>query len=262
MKRTVLVTGGFDPLHSGHIAYFKEAKKLGDKLIVGVNTDEWLVRKKGRSFMPFHERVGIIKELSMVDKVISFNDSDDTACQAIFHTMCTNSGKVIFANGGDRTNTNIPEMKIYGDHSSVELVFGVGGENKMNSSSWILQNWTAPKVNRDWGYYRELYKGEDFQVKELVINPHSKLSMQRHEHRSETWNIVHGKAHLKCSNSTVNPFDGCVVYELHPNNPVDVPKHTWHQGCNDSDEPAHIVEIWKGKTELLTEADIERYDIE
>lgn len=257
---TVLVTGGFDPIHSGHIQLFTEAKKLGTKLIVGVNSDDWLARKKGRSFMSFEERVNIIRNLKMVDKVVAVDDADDTACQAIFHTMCTNSGKIIFANGGDRNSETTPEMKMYGDHSGVEFVFGVGGDSKKNSSSWILQNWTAPKVNRDWGYYRELYKGEDFQVKELVINPHSKLTMQRHEHRSETWNIVHGKAHLKCSHSTTNPFDGCVVYELHPNNPVDVPKLTWHQGCNDSDKPAHIVEIWKGKTELLSEEDIERLD--
>ena len=69
---TVLVTGGFDPLHSGHIAYFRAARALGDRLIVGVNSDEWLTRKKGRPFMPFTERVAIIKELAVVDKVIGF----------------------------------------------------------------------------------------------------------------------------------------------------------------------------------------------
>ena len=87
MSNVVLVSGGFDPLHSGHIAYFKEAKKLGTKLIVGVNSDDWLTRKKGRPFMPFEERAAIIKELSVVDKVIGFDDSDDSACQAIFQTL-------------------------------------------------------------------------------------------------------------------------------------------------------------------------------
>ena len=86
----VLVTGGFDPLHSGHIEYFKAAKKLRQmNLIVGVNSDEWLTRKKGRPFMPFEERIAIIKELTCVDKVIGFDDSDDTACHAIFHTLST-----------------------------------------------------------------------------------------------------------------------------------------------------------------------------
>ena len=73
---TVIVTGGFDPLHSGHIAYFKAAKKLGDKLVVGLNSDEWLRRKKGRPFMPLIERKTIIENLEMVDEVISFNDKD------------------------------------------------------------------------------------------------------------------------------------------------------------------------------------------
>ena len=95
---TVLVTGGFDPLHSGHIQYFKAAKSLGDKLVVGVNSDDWLIRKKGRAFMPFVERASIIRELNMVDRIIAFDDSDDTACQGIFLTMCTTSGKIIFAN--------------------------------------------------------------------------------------------------------------------------------------------------------------------
>ena len=84
--KLVLVTGGFDPLHSGHIEYFKEAKKLGDKLVVGLNSDEWLTRKKGRPFMTFRERLALIKEMTIVDDVISFDDSDDSACGAIYKT--------------------------------------------------------------------------------------------------------------------------------------------------------------------------------
>ena len=97
----VIVTGGSDPLHSGHIVYFEDAKKLGDKLIVGINSDEWLVNKKGRPFMPFNERLAIVKELSVVDQVLSFSDDDDTACGAIFKLMSTtaSSHKIIFANG-------------------------------------------------------------------------------------------------------------------------------------------------------------------
>ena len=83
--KIVLVTGGFDPLHSGHIEYFTEAKKLGDILVVGINSDEWLTRKKGRPFMPFKERLAIIDSLSMVDDVLSFEDADDTANQAILN---------------------------------------------------------------------------------------------------------------------------------------------------------------------------------
>ena len=135
--KIVVVSGGFDPLHSGHIAYFKSARKLGDKLVVAVNSDDWLTRKKGRPFMPFHERCNIIEELSCVDQVIGFNDDDDTACNAIFQILSTKtrSDTVIFANGGDRTSDNIPEML----YDEVDFAFGVGGEDKKNSSSWVLK---------------------------------------------------------------------------------------------------------------------------
>ena len=135
--RIVLVTGGFDPLHSGHIAYFKEAKKLGDKLIVGLNSDAWLTRKKGRPFMPSYERSVIVQNLSMVDGCILFNDDDDTAIEAINNVkkLWTNA-KIIFANGGDRTAENVPEMTI----PDVEFVFGVGG-GKIASSSDFLKRW-------------------------------------------------------------------------------------------------------------------------
>ena len=254
----VLVTGGFDPIHSGHLSYFKAAKQLGDKLIVGLNSDDWLTRKKGKPFMPFKERMQIIEGLSVVDDVISFDDSDDTACGAIYKTFATMSGvNIIFANGGDRVDGNVPEYDTYND--KVKFVYGVGGDDKKNSSSWILKEWKAPKVDRSWGHYRELYQGEGFQVKELVIAPHSKLSMQRHKYRSETWNLVSGQAHVKMK-ATGDPFDGCAVWQLDPSNPVDIPKSVWHQGCNDSDKPAHIVEVWKGDTDKLREDDIERWD--
>tara|TARA_S200000501_G_C20681796_1_gene681090 strand:- start:89 stop:871 length:783 start_codon:yes stop_codon:yes gene_type:complete len=258
--KVVLVTGGFDPIHSGHLAYFKAAKQLGDKLVVGLNSDNWLTNKKGKPFMPFQERIEIIRGLSIVDEVISFDDSDGSASGAIYKLMATSAHNhdIIFANGGDRTEGNIPEMKTWYD--KIEFVFGVGGEDKKNSSSWILKEWKAPKVEREWGHYRELYQGEGFQVKELVIAPHSSLSMQRHKNRSETWNLVSGNAHIKMSHSSTNPFDGCRVHYLHPANPVDIPNNIWHQGCNDDDEPAHIVEVWKGETSKLREDDIERWD--
>ena len=133
----VLVTGGFDPLHNGHIAYFKAAKSLGNKLIVGINSDKWLIRKKGRAFMLFNERKLIIENLSMVDEVISFNDNDDTACDAI-RKLIKKYNIITFANGGDRKNGNIPEEDEWGGHPRVSFVYGVGGEDKKNSSSWIM----------------------------------------------------------------------------------------------------------------------------
>ncbi len=74
VETIVLVTGGFDPIHSGHIEYFKYAKKLGDKLVVGLNSDKWLVQKKGSAFLPINERTEIVSNLSVVDETIEFED--------------------------------------------------------------------------------------------------------------------------------------------------------------------------------------------
>jgi cytidyltransferase-like protein len=138
VNRVVLVTGGFDPLHSGHIEYFKAARSLGDMLVVGVNSDAWLERKKGRAFMPSNERVTIIQNLKVVDHCILFNDDDDSAREAIRNVkLLYPNSQIIFANGGDRTRDNIPEMS----EKDVEFAFGVGGEDKLNSSTWLLDNW-------------------------------------------------------------------------------------------------------------------------
>ena len=143
----VLVTGGFDPIHSGHISYFKAARELGDILVVGINSDAWLTRKKGKAFMTWHERQTIIKELRMVDYTIEFNDNDDSALQAIKLVKRTwPTSKIIFANGGDRTVNNIPEMS----ESEVEFVFGVGGTQKLCSSTMLLDQWMhRPGPNSD-----------------------------------------------------------------------------------------------------------------
>ena len=109
-------------------------------LVVGVNSDAWLERKKGCAFMPSTERINIIQHLKMVDHCILFNDNDDTAIEAINNVkMMYPNSHIIFANGGDRTKDNIPEMQC----DNVEFVFGVGGKIKINSSSWILEDWKA-----------------------------------------------------------------------------------------------------------------------
>ena len=135
-----LVTGGFDPIHSGHISYFKKAKDLSNYLVVGINTEEWLIRKKGQYFQSWKERSEIIKHLNMVNVVISYNDDDDSSCNAI--TKCLDIAQiVVFCNGGDRKKTNTPEVNKYGENPRVEFQFGVGGDDKMNSSSWILHKY-------------------------------------------------------------------------------------------------------------------------
>ena len=140
MNTVTLVTGGFDPLHSGHIAYFKAAKEFGNILCVGVNSDDWLTRKKGKPFMNIDERLSIIKELKCVDLAIEFRDKDDSACDAIEMALEVYDN-VVFCNGGDRGSMNTPEYNRYNDDKRVGFKFGVGGEDKKNSSSWILERW-------------------------------------------------------------------------------------------------------------------------
>ncbi len=140
----VLITGGFDPIHSGHIAYIKAAKEyvktFKDMLIVGVNSDDWLIRKKGKNFLPFSERYCIVGSIKGVDAVIDFDDSDNSAKDAIKKVRIQYpDAYIMFANGGDRNGKNIPEMDYHDD--KLTFIFGVGGEDKKNSSSWILNNW-------------------------------------------------------------------------------------------------------------------------
>jgi len=253
MKRIVLITGGFDPLHSGHIAYFKAAKELGDILVVGVNSDAWLTRKKGSPFMPYKERAEIVRNIVGVDFVIDFNDDDGSAKHALWMVRQSYPQDIIvFANGGDRTQTNIPEMDSGIDN--VEFVFGVGGENKMNSSSWILQEWKAPKTERPWGYYRVLHQdGPGMKLKELTVNPGCSLSMQRHRYRFEHWFVTEGTA-------TINTLDadGKTVMKnfVMKNMQTYIGREEWHQLVNKSDTPLKVIEIQFG--EQCTEEDIER----
>lgn len=140
MKKVVLVTGGFDPVHSGHVAYIRAARELGDVLVVGVNSDSWLARKKGTAFLPSEERLAVMSEFRSVDVLIVFDDSDGTAIDAIKKTLEMFPGdEIIFANGGDRTVENIPEMSVQSER--LTFVFGVGGSDKKNSSSWILKKY-------------------------------------------------------------------------------------------------------------------------
>jgi cytidyltransferase-like protein len=252
-KQIVLVTGGFDPLHSGHIAYFNEAKKLGNYLIVGVNSDTWLTRKKGRPFMAWNERAEIIKNLSMVNEVIEFDDSNGSANDAIYKVLQRNPDtKIIFANGGDRTPDNIPEY-IYKNTPWVHFEFGVGGEDKKNSSSWILDEWKTQKTDRQWGYWRVLDDKGTIKTKELVINPGCSLSNQRHFKRSEHWYVLQGSIKIETEYNNRRQ-----TQLLSQHNTFVIGPTVWHKTTNIGDTPAHIIEIQYG--EACVEEDIERRD--
>ena len=121
--KIVVVSGGFDPLHSGHILLMNSAKTYGDYLIVGVNSDAWLERKKGRAFMPYSERAALVNNMKAVDEVMSFDDSDGSACNLLEKVKTAYpQHQIIFGNGGDRNATNIPEMTIK------DVIFPISGD--------------------------------------------------------------------------------------------------------------------------------------
>jgi cytidyltransferase-like protein len=243
--KIVIVTGGFDPIHSGHISYLNAARELGDWLLVGVNSDAWLERKKGRAFMPVEERLAIVYNLKSVDAVKEFDDSDGSACTLIewVKSQFPYATEIIFANGGDRTRENIPEMRVDG----VTFAFGVGGEDKANSSSWILEEWKAPKTQRPWGYYRVLHEVTGTKVKELTVEPGQTLSMQRHRDRAEYWLVTSGEC-------KVEKEFGAMFVRKHET--VHIPVGKWHQLSNPFKDPCKLVEIQYGAR--CVEEDIER----
>jgi len=130
---TVAISGGFDPLHVGHIRYIQEASQLGDRLTVILNGDAFLKNKKGYIFMPVEERKEVIAAIRGVDYVFECVDKDNTVCESL-KILKPN----IFAKGGDKTIENIPEVRVC-EELNIKMVFGVGGSDKPQSSSWMVE---------------------------------------------------------------------------------------------------------------------------
>ena len=140
MKDIILVSGGFDPVHSGHIKLIQEASNYGE-VVVLLNSDNWLKQKKGKAFLSFYERKIIMNALKKVIDVIEFDDSDKTCINGIEKAINKYpNNKIIFANGGDRNNKTTPEIE-FCNKNNVRTIWGIGGSNKTNSSSLILKKW-------------------------------------------------------------------------------------------------------------------------
>ena len=139
IKNIIIVSGGFDPVHKGHIRMFREAANLGANVIIGLNSDEWLTRKKGKPFMKWEERAEILESCKFVTQVLSIDDSDDTACD-IIKQVCSLyrdfDVNIYFANGGDRKKGNVPELDVCRE-LNVTMLWGIGG-GKIQSSSWLI----------------------------------------------------------------------------------------------------------------------------
>jgi len=136
-KGLVIASGYFNPLHIGHLDYLREAKKLGNRLLVIINNDEQVKAKGNISFMNQKDRMKIIMSLQFVDTVMVSADKDKTVCETLrLIPLYHKADRMIFANGGDRREEDVPEKEIC-DKLGIEMVYGVGGEKKESSSSLI-----------------------------------------------------------------------------------------------------------------------------
>jgi D-beta-D-heptose 7-phosphate kinase/D-beta-D-heptose 1-phosphate adenosyltransferase len=136
-KKVVVVSGGFDPVHVGHMRMFKEARGLGDKLVVILNNDNWLKKKKGYAFMSEVERKELLSHIKWVDEVVLTSHSIDTQDVSVCNELRIIKPH-IFVNGGDRKQDNIPEVALCNE-LGIDMVFNVGFGGKIQSSSWLLE---------------------------------------------------------------------------------------------------------------------------
>jgi cytidyltransferase-like protein len=254
--KLIVVSGGFDPIHSGHIAYFESARSCGDKLIVALNSDAWLEKKKGKFFMPFYERKVILSSIKFVDEVIAFDDDIKGSCIDALEKIKKSypCDEIYFANGGDRDKKNIPEMSV----SGINFLFNIGGNDKKNSSSWILNKWQYYYEERQWGSFFNLFETKNIKVKELIVEPGKSMSFQRHFKRNEIWLVSSGKCIVSYSNENENVNEKIKELELNKFDHYLVPIGHWHQISNRSNLKTHIIEIQYG--EDCIENDIERLD--
>lgn len=246
MKK-IVVSGGFDPVHIGHLEMLKQAREIGSHLTVILNSDKFLLDKKGFIFMNFTERKKILLGFECVDKVIKCIDKDNTVCKTISKLREKNEID-IFANGGDRKNEkDIPEYEIC-KKLGVEMIFDVGG-NKIQSSSKLLNPFINYIEKRPWGEFENLLETKKFLVKKLVINPGQKISVQLHKHRKENWTIVEGKGKVQIGKKS---FFGTVGSSF------SIPKNEIHTIENNQKTALIIIEVQLGNK--LSEEDIIRLE--
>lgn len=210
-QKTIVISGGFDPIHPGHIAMIEAARAYGEVHIVA-NSDEWLIRKKGQFHQPWIDRRKILQ--AYTPHVHAVDDADGTVCEALRRIKPD-----YFGNGGDRTGSNTPELEVCAE-LGIEPVFGLGG-GKYSSSSAIN---ARQRVETRWGFFDVIIDMPLLKVKLLHINPGKKLSLQRHCLRSEFFFTPNGEVR------------------------VNLPG-VWHAPKAPEDEPLVILEVQIGISE-------------
>ena len=139
-----IVSGGFDPIHPGHIMMMKDCLKFSNYLIVGVNSNKWLINKKGNYFMDIQHRMYVVSSLNVVNETMEFEDDEEGSANNLLIKIRNkySNDKIIFANGGDRSDSSkILEFET-AKRYNIDLKFGIGGSHKESSSSDLLKRWS------------------------------------------------------------------------------------------------------------------------
>lgn len=248
MKPLVIVSGGFDPLTSGHCEYFEEAAQLGEVICI-LNNDAWLARKKGKPFMPLRERERIVasnKHISMTWVQGSAVDDVSYEIAAIYQKFKKQYPEIIFFKAGDRNcDKVVPEVGVCNKYK-IKVVYG--RSDKTVSSSWFLRDWKIEEqCDRPWGKWITLRDFGPIKLKLLEIAPDQKISLQHHKHRHETWFVLSGKGQM---------FVDGEVFDIAPVQSFTITVGEWHQVKNIGNEVLRIVEVQHG--DKCFENDIER----
>ncbi len=239
----VVVSGGFDPIHIGHLRMIQEAAKLASKLIVIANSDNFLLKKKGYAFMPINERIEILEGFSGVYRAVESIDEDMTVCKTL-EWLASEENIKCFANGGDRKNkADIPETEVC-KKFGIAMEFNVGG-GKIQSSSELVSG----EVLKPWGSYNTFETGEGYLVKRMTVLPDEILSLQSHNHRSEYWFVAEGIATVECDAETklLSKYESTFI-----------PLGAKHRLSNLGAEVLKVIEVQVG--DELSEDDIIRYE--
>lgn len=251
-----VISGAFNPLHSGHLNYIADAKSRCHLLYVIVNSDHFSIRKRGYSLLTQTERIAIIKKIRGVTKVFPADNKfrDDVSLELMKIRLMNKQKSIGFFNGGDRTQYNTPETDIC-RLLDIKVLYDVGGV-KTQSSSKIIEDFVALETaERDWGYWSVLkfvldpLPNRQTKVKELVVHPGKSLSDQRHSYRNEVWFVVSGVGEVKTDKGTIRIYPGKVV---------DIPLFSWHKLSNTGNKNLHIIEVQYGS--VCDESDIMRRD--